>query len=320
MRKTIPMVLALLVSAGTAWADHYQKYWPLDDGNSWTYSKSNPVARFAPYSVSVQGNYSGVAWVEGLPGLEDGVWLAWSGNTLYAWNKSAKAWREFLKFGAVTGTTYTVNLDHALWLNVQVKVKTKSERFYDAQLNKTFYNCVRFTFVNTMVADAGVTHFVVAPKVGIVHWSEQSLIGPTNAVLMSATLAGKKLGKVIFSALDQGPKTQFPTNDAKLLVFNDPTAWTTFWMQHKPGTAAPSVDFGKQSAIVVIAGWRPNWGYSVSVQNILWNYPQKSVTVSVLETTPTGPTPNPMSKPYCIVTTNEKVFTATMKWKVQSAP
>lgn len=319
MKNLLPALFVLCAAAAPASADHYQKYWPLDSGNSWTYSKTNPAAKFAPYAVGVTSTWQGLAFVENFPGLEDGAWFGWSGNNLWVWDPNAAQWKIFLKCGVGAGTKYTVNLGRPLWSSVEVTLKSKATKYYDAQLNRNFYNCLRFTFVNHGVADAGLEDLILAPNLGLLHWTETSLLGPTNAELMSATLAGKKYGKVLTSLLSEGWKSQFPTNDAKLLVYNDPTAWNSFWMQHDPGTSVPSVDFGTQSVIVVIAGWRNSMGYSVSISDVRWNYPNKNVVVSVLETTPTGPVPNPMSKPYTIVVAQEKVWTATVTWKTQPA-
>ena len=53
-----PVLAAVLAAAGSVSAQGYQDYLPLKQGNQWTYYRANPVAKFAPWTVTVDQKYS----------------------------------------------------------------------------------------------------------------------------------------------------------------------------------------------------------------------------------------------------------------------
>ncbi|MBI2900820.1 MAG: hypothetical protein HYY17_11605 [Planctomycetes bacterium] len=315
--KRLSMTLAALVAlAGTAQAQYYQKYEPLKEGNAWTYQNQKWGV---DATMKVAWSYYGMHYVEGFFG--DGQWLAWSGNTLYCWNATAYEWQPLFRFGAPTGTKYTVNFDFLE--NVTVVVETKSAIFEDTVIHQKFYNCVRFGFqYNTPIFDAGLMSMTFAPNVGLVETSSQSIAGPVQVVLKYASVNGKEVGLIGSAGLEKGSMSQYPlTGTNKAIVINSQPAWEAFYAKHKPGETAPAVNFAKQTVVAVLAGVRPTSGYVVWVDLVRWNFPYSGAKVFVMESQPTTiPVLQVLTSPFEIVVLDRKVYSVTVNWKVVAGP
>lgn len=317
MKKAILTLSVLVAAAGAAQADHYQGYLPAKEGNRWTYYRANPVAKFAPWTVRVDDSYNGMFHVDAFPGLGDDVWMAWSGNTLYVWSWEQSKWVAFLRFGAATGTTYTVTLDGGLWTNAKVTLKSKILKLDNPHLNLTHTYVVHFTFQHPNLADAGVTEMMFAKNYGLVYWGETSFVGETTGWLGAGAIGGKKFGPMTYELLASGPASQYPmtgTNQVKL--FNSKSSWETFWAQHDPNTPAPQVDFSKHTVVAILAGQRNTGGFTVQLSSAFWNYPYSGARLFVTEITPAGPVIQMLTSPFQFVVLDAKVYGASYEWNV----
>lgn len=318
MKKALLTLAAVALAAGAAQAQTYQKYMPGQEGNKWTHLNM----KFGGMStVAVDDSWYGMFYLTGFPGLGDGAWAAWSANTLYVWNADAGAWKTFLRFGAYTGTKYTISLGSGTFYeNVQVTVASKSTTFNDEPIQQTFYNCVRFTFGPMPgLADAGVGELVFAPNVGLVRSEEQSIAGPVTKVLYSGYANGKKIGWINITELEAGPHTQYPVSGTnQVLLINSETAWQNFYAQHKPGEPVPAINFAKNSVVVALAGTRPTGGYYLKAQLVRWNFPYSGAKLFMQENKP-GPgviVTMALTSPYQILVLEEKVYSVSKSWTV----
>jgi len=309
------------ISAGVAHANHSKKYFPLDSGNSWTFARYHPAVQHAPWTMTVVQATRGMAWVVGMPGFENGVWLSWGGETLYAWNASEGAWKPWLRFGARSGTTYTVNLGRPMWTQTRVTVDSNSDRVRNAVLGSTFYNCKRFSF-SPLNPDAGMVNMYFAPTYGLVQWSKRSGLTPTSGALMSAVLSGKKFGTILYTVAAAGPdwnpgipmnsRTTFGPGGSPFQVINDAEAWDRAKRGISSAEQVPMVDWTKQSVILIKALHVFNSRGSISVEDVQWNYRTQEAFVKVRLKTPREGESSLWYSPYCVLVTEEKVPKA--KW------
>lgn len=315
--KRAGMALALVLAfVGVASAQQYQNYLPLKQGNAWTYQNQkwgNEVVQ------KVASEYYGMYYVEGF--LGEGKWLAYVGNTLYAWNDAAQQWGVLFRFGAPTGTTYPID-QGGLFSNVSVRVDSRTAVFQDTVMQQNFYNCIRFTFkYATPIFDAGIGSMTFAPGVGLVETTSQSIAGPVQVVLKSAVVGTKRIGLINYTSLEQGAYSQYPATAKKVVVINSQTAWDAFYAQHNPGQTPPAVNFAKQTVVAVLAGERPTSGYNISVNLVRWNFPYSGAKVFVTEVTPTTiPVLQVITHPFDVVVLDEKAYSASLSWKVVAGP
>lgn len=318
MKKALLTLAAVIVAAGAANAQTYQKYLPGQDGNKWSYLN---MKFGGEASVAVTDSWYGMFFLSGFPGLGDGAWAAWSGNTLYVWNEDAGAWRIFLRFGAYTGTKYTINLGNGtFYQNVQVTVASKYYSLNDEVIKQTFTSCVRFTFGPMPgLADAGIGELVFAPNVGLVRSGEMSIAGPVTKLLRTGYANGKKIGWINITELEHGPYTQYPVSGTnKTILINSQAAWDNFYAQHKPGEPVPAINFAKNSVIACFAGQRNTGGYYLKAQLVRWNFPYSGARLFMQENKP-GPgvfVTMALTNPFQILVTEEKVYSVSTTWTV----
>lgn len=308
--KHILTMLTLCVAASSAHADHYRKYFPLKEGNTWTYQGDVET-----YLTDTDA-WAGFHFVTGIPGAESGIWVAWSGNTLWAWRASDETWTPLFRFGAAVGTTYTVSLDFPFLANAQFHVKSKSLTWTDPLLGQTFANCVHFVILGQPTSGPG--EYIFAPNRGLVMYAQQIEGGQTNFHLSSAVLNGKDFGLVPMQSMESGAFTGYTAGEPKqVLVINSQAQWEAFYAQHQPGADVPKADFTKQTVLVVLAGQRPTSGYWVEAKRVLWKYPTSAATVQVVEHKPTSFVLQVLTQPYQIVLLDRKVYSITVEWTVE---
>jgi len=318
-RLAIPSVLAaVLAAAGAVHADHDQDYLPLKKGNEWTYCRANPLIKFAPWTNKVDQKYQTAFHVDAFPGFPSGAWLAWSGNTLYAWSWEKYSWVAFLRFGAPTGTTYSVSIDDSLWNNTQVTLKSKSLKVYNPYLNVHHGYVAHFTFAHPSLADAGVQEYMFDEGYGLVFWSSQSIAGPTTGWLGAGKVNGRKFGPITFETLQSGNISGYPVAGTNLVkLVNTKADWLALWAQHSPGSQAPSVDFSKHTVVAIFAGQRNTGGFTVQLSSAWWNFPSNSsARLKITETTPAGPVILMLTKPFSFAVLDAKVTSAQYDWQV----
>lgn len=180
-------LLTLLLLSNPALAQ--ETYFPLHEGNRWSYEGDYPGTPLATTTARVDGRlWSGVTHLSDFPGFAGGVWVAFAGTDLHVWNPAIGTWVSFLRFGAPAGSQYLVSLGLSGWWAVRVRLESKTAEVRDPYLARTFRNCARFTFAGTASGEA-----VFAPGVGLVRWRAGDAVG----LLRSARVGSSQLGRPV---------------------------------------------------------------------------------------------------------------------------
>ena len=180
------LVLVLAGSLGSAAGAGVQpSLLPLAEGNRWLL---RDVEVGSTATVSVARGPSGLV-LRGLVGAGE-LRVRAAGRAVEAWDPSAGRWEPFLRLSAAAGTTYSVDLaGTTLWRSLVVTVASRAAVVHDGR-GKTLRNCVRLTFrARKPIADAGLEELVLAPGVGIVRTSEQTIAGSRVRVLAALRLS-----------------------------------------------------------------------------------------------------------------------------------
>jgi hypothetical protein len=188
--------LAFLVLAGPSAAtcadDARPSYFPLGQGNRWTYedTRTGGEARMSTIRVG-----PGVFRLDGFPGAS-ALRVRQAGGVLQAWDAGQRRWEAFLRLAARKGTTYRVDLPNPLWRDVRVTVSSRSAVVRAEPMKRSFSKAVRLTLrPRPGLSDAGITSMVFAPGVGLVHWEELSFTGAVTHALSSARVDGRTIGR-----------------------------------------------------------------------------------------------------------------------------
>jgi hypothetical protein len=188
--------LAFLVLAGPSSAagadDARPSYFPLGQGNRWTYedTRTGGEARMSTIRVG-----PGIFRLEGFPGASV-LRVRRAGGVIQAWDAGQRRWEAFLRLGARKGTTYRVDLPNPLWRDVRITVSSRSAVVRAEPMKRSFSKAVRLTLrPRPGLSDAGITSMVFAPGVGLVHWAELSFTGAVTHALSSARVNGRTIGR-----------------------------------------------------------------------------------------------------------------------------
>jgi hypothetical protein len=183
LSATILVILAGLLPAAGA-ATEPPSLLPLASGNRWVLRDS---MFGGTETISVTRATGGLV-LHGVPGAGD-LRVRAAGGAVVAWDAVDQRWESFLRLGAATGTTYTVDLAGLpLWRSLKVTVGSRRTVVSDAR-GKTLRNCVRLTFAaRKPIADAGLEELVFAPGVGFARTTEQTIAGPRVHLLAALRL------------------------------------------------------------------------------------------------------------------------------------
>jgi hypothetical protein len=138
------------------------------------------------------------------------VWTSASSEAVYLFNDSRSVAEKLVNFADPVGTNYSFNLGTC----------TKGGKLAQKGLSMntavgTFNNVMRMTFTNTC-ADGGTLEAWFAPQVGVIKWSNQTLLGPVNQELAGGKMGGKMFG---ITALQSAMKLT-PSFSASRVVMN----------------------------------------------------------------------------------------------------
>lgn len=313
---TVAALLAL--SAAPAFADHGQRYLPLSSGNEWTYYQTHPLARYAPWTVRVDDVLFGdVYHLSDFPGVRAPIWVAWSGNTLYAWNATTGSWATFLRFGAATGTTYWVSLGVEGFDDVRVRLRSRTARIESEHLGRTLYNCVRFAIRRP--GETQEEDYWFARDIGLVKWVAPGDMGDHVGRLGAGIVGGQPFGTILSWALESGSYSGAEGPANRVVLITTQAAWEAFYAEHAPGATVPEVDFAARSVVAALAGERATGGYTVEVNRVMRDFPLDRARVRVIETTPDGIVTQATTRPFAIAVLDVKVDAVAVTWDV-SAP
>lgn len=300
------LVAAFAVSARPAHAQAYQEYFPLRQGNQWTFNTSGSNA--LP-SMRVSARVGAMAYLTGFPGSQEGMWVMFTANTLRAWDPNDRAWEPLFRFSAAVGTTYTVSLPSPSLTNVEFTVEAKNVEHTSAVLSQSFTNCIRIR-VGHRFRWSGLSSFIFAPRVGLVHWVEDNVGTFTQHRLMAAQVDGMNVGLIPFTVRERYTDSRFFFADRYLALINDQDDWVRFYAAHRPGARPFSVDFSRQTVLVVLVERQLAWDAPPEVTRVRWNLPANDVTAFVRGVAPQWPTfrRRYAYNPFVIVVLSQKVF------------
>jgi hypothetical protein len=178
-RCSIGAIAVALLGCGAAAAGAHPSLFPLGDGNRWTL---HDLQFGSETTIEVRGRASGLL-LRGWPGASE-LRVRSAGRTVEAWDPSDQRWEPLLRLGAPRGTRYLVALGGiALWRSVEVEIASREAVVRDLR-ERTFRGCTRLTFRQRKpVVDAGLLELVVAPGVGPVRISVQTIAGPRQSLL-----------------------------------------------------------------------------------------------------------------------------------------
>ncbi|WP_338846476.1 BsuPI-related putative proteinase inhibitor [Massilia sp. W12] len=190
-----------LLFAGSALANTYLNYGVQDQAN---FVGENGQAAQVKISQT-SGNWkkydsfigAGATW----------LYATAADETLYIFNEEQRIAQKLVNFADPVGKTYSFKLGAC---NTGGKIEAKGLTLNTLAGN--FTNVVKMSF-DSKCADGGTLEAWFAPKVGVVKWAQQSIVGPQNWNISSAKVEGKNYGfatlqSAIRSSADF-PKTNF---------------------------------------------------------------------------------------------------------------
>ncbi|NVJ60720.1 MAG: hypothetical protein HWE27_10020 [Gammaproteobacteria bacterium] len=117
--------------------------------------------------------------------VEQWVRSSSSSNKVYWYNANLRKTQLLVDFNDAIGTNYDVNIDGC------TNMATIADKDFMATTSTgAFPGATLLTFSGSNCADAGLASAVFAPGVGLVSYSQQSIIGPVKTELVSAEVAG----------------------------------------------------------------------------------------------------------------------------------
>ncbi len=296
-------------------------YFPRHVGDGWVYRK---ISGGPEIVMSIEGKewHNSVLYYRfknfpgGETGLspEPGILLGFYPNspTLRSWTYS---WLPFLKFASNQGDSYVVNLPYPRLTNLLLQVKYPVT-IYNHILKQTFTDCIQFDFkyYGGPVPPQPLRSYVFAKKFGLIQW-QQKVNGATfTYVLQSATIGGKKVGRVPFETLDSGAVSSHPTTLNNVLAIANQIDWVKFQTLHGK-CYGRAIDWTKETVVAVLAGQRPKTGYSLWVKGVRWDYyvtgldENQPALLRIQENVPgSGVVTSPqVTYPYCILVLKTKL-------------
>lgn len=183
----------------TVQAQDWQRYFPIQQGNSWEYKGGSD------WKVQIDQTEGISRRISHFLGTEK-VWLSWQDSTLLLRrNGETQPFATYL-FGAPKGTTYLAYTYTDPWTTVASKVLvTVSDKDATATVPaKVFKNCIRFDFQFDPKPEVVGKHYIVtqwfAPGVGLV---KESYLrnGLEGRSLLKSKIAGKVIGGSITGTL-----------------------------------------------------------------------------------------------------------------------
>jgi hypothetical protein len=194
------IALITLAIAGSASANTYVKLSAADNTVYATTTGQRVNVSIAETATAGWNKYS-----EFLGGGERLVYTKNGTESVYIYNDAAGVSEKLINFADPVGSKYAFQLGYCTNGGaIEKKGLTMSTAA------GTFKNVVRMSFTNNC-ADGGTIDAYFAPKVGVIKWSTQSIIGPVSFELANGVIRGKTFG----AAEPQNPikvSTSFPQN------------------------------------------------------------------------------------------------------------
>lgn len=123
-------------------------------------------------------------------GLGD-LWLHLSSdNKVYVWSENEQKVQLFIDLNSAAGSVQKVNIAPCNSGEVTISSRTEEMKVPAGE----FDNIIKLSFRNSC-ADGGVTEVWLAPNVGIVKWSETSIIGPRTYQMIKGSVLGENYPK-----------------------------------------------------------------------------------------------------------------------------
>ncbi|MDE1462541.1 hypothetical protein [Spartinivicinus poritis] len=189
MKKIAKKILttAALISAafvGNAMANNYL---PMTIGDYVVYQGDKSNQQIPSKVVEDDGTWK---YFKNFGGLGD-LWLHLSDdNKIYVWSEADKKVQLFVDLNSAEGNVQKVGI--APCNNGEVTITSRAEEVKVPA--GAFDNIIKLSFRNNC-ADAGVTELWLAPEVGVVKWSETSIMGPRDYQMVHGNVLGNTYPK-----------------------------------------------------------------------------------------------------------------------------
>ncbi len=199
MKRLVSLILSVVILLGlsgtaaaqTANGHTFQDLLPKEIGNNWSYELSSGTVGPQEHRIEVLNHSGGWTYFTGLPGMPDGwVWESDVSARAWVWNFNTSTYAFWLDLGAGAGNTTAVSPSAGLgcW-DGAVYTVVDENRSHVSPVG-TFNDCLIIELTQGNCVDAGITSVVFAPNVGILEYTEQSIVGPRTYSLFHALVNG----------------------------------------------------------------------------------------------------------------------------------
>lgn len=190
MKLRTIMSLGALLIASTASANSYINFTAADI----TYF-SNASGQRTSMALTATGNRGWNKYSQFLGAGERWVWTDANTEAVYLFNDTTKVAEKMVDFSDPIGKMTKFNLDkctsNGMISQKGLILKTSAG---------TFTNVVRMTFSGNC-ADSGVREAYFAPKIGVIKWATQSIMGPVSYEITDGVMSGKPFGATPSTAI-----------------------------------------------------------------------------------------------------------------------
>ncbi|MHC4390250.1 MAG: hypothetical protein ACYS22_02915, partial [Planctomycetota bacterium] len=118
----------------------------------------------------------------------------------------------------------------------------------------------------------------------------------------TSTGGGATHTDLAFTVIDEGHTSRFPHAVDTDLLLEDIGAWSAFWVQHDPNSAAPAVDFTDHAALASLMAGKPSGGFSRTIVRVARENATADLSAVIRDTAPAvwGGAGASVSAPYSI--------------------
>ncbi|WP_163830952.1 hypothetical protein [Spartinivicinus ruber] len=184
MRKIAKKMLttAALISAVFIGSVSANNYLPMTIGDYVVYQGEKNDRLIPSKVIEDDGTWK---YFNNFGGLGD-LWLHLSDdNKIYVWSENDQKVQLFVDLNSAEGNVQKVSI--APCNSGEVIITSRSEELKVPA--GTFDNIVKLSFRNSC-ADGGVTELWLAPEVGVIKWSETTIMGPKNYHMIKGSVLG----------------------------------------------------------------------------------------------------------------------------------
>ena len=180
--KTLLSTLVFSLAATSVQANTY-----IDFKNNDATTFSNAAGQRKTVKVIQNGNAGWQKYAEFLGAGERWVWAKGSDESVFVFNEKTQRAEKLINFNDPVGRNYNFHLNNCMTAGMLAE-----KGLTLTTPAGTFKNVVRMSFTGRC-ADGGTTDAWFAPKVGVIKWGTQTILGPVDFNLVDGVIAGKSI-------------------------------------------------------------------------------------------------------------------------------